>query len=232
VDTIVDSGLDVATALDTGQLDSGTSDSSVPTDSGASDSSTVDSTIPPSDSGGIVDAGPQVDSAMPCTGTATLYERLGCEAGITSAVNAIFGAELANGDIASYFAYVGTPGHPNVDQIEACFVKFLSSAVGGPDAYPTTVTAGGSSFMCRPMATAHADLYISGGSFDTFVSIAGSVLMSPLFNVSASDVAMIAGVLGGYKPMIVPSYLTDAGLETLSQGIRSAQEAGVDAYEQ
>jgi hypothetical protein len=172
-------------------------------------------------------------------GTADLYHRLGCEAGITMAVQSIAAAELANGDIATYFVYAGTPGHPNDAQIEACLVNFLSNAVGGPDPYPSSSTspplvvdAGGSSFSCRPMAAAHADLYISGGSFDTFVAVAAGVLMGAPFDVSPSDLLTLEGPLNGLRPSIVPSYLADAGLETLSSGIEAALDAGIDAHEQ
>jgi hypothetical protein len=180
-----------------------------------------DTGAPPGDSGGGGDA-------AACVGNADLYHRLGCEAGITSAVSAIAAAALMNADIASYFAYAGTKDtsgftHPTPAQIEACLVNFLSNAVGGPDSYPTMADG----FMCRDMKTAHADLYISGGSFDTFVAAAAGVLMAAPFNVSASDLANIGGALNSVKPQIVNPLLADAGLETLTQGIQEA-----DASEQ
>ena len=180
-----------------------------------------DTGAPPTDSGGGGEAGA-------CVGTADLYHRLGCEAGITMAVSAIAGAALGNADIASYFAYAGmkdTSGftHPTPTQIEACLVNFLSNAVGGPDPYPT-MAAG---FMCRDMKTAHVDLYISGGSFDTFVAAGAGVLAAAPFSLSMADLATVGGTLNGLKPQIVTLSLADAGLETLTQGIQEA-----DASEQ
>jgi hypothetical protein len=159
-----------------------------------------------------------------CTGTADLYHRLGCEAGLTSAVSAIATAELANADIASYFLFAGTPGHPTAGQIEACLVNQLSNATGGPDPYPTTVSVSGSSFTCRTMQAAHADLYISGGSFDTFLTIAASTLMTA--GVSSADLTTIGGVLEGLKPQIVNPSLADAGVETYEAGVSEAKDGG------
>jgi hypothetical protein len=159
-----------------------------------------------------------------CTGTADLYHRLGCEAGLTTAVGAIATAELANDDIASYFLFAGTPGHPTPGQIEACLVNQLSQATGGPDPYPTMVTVGTSSFMCRTMQEAHADLYISGGSFDTFLTIAASTLMTA--GVAPADVSTIGSALEALKPQIVNSALTDAGVETYEAGVTEAKGGG------
>jgi hypothetical protein len=198
--------------------DGGSKDSAVATDTGT----------PTGDSGG--GGG---DAGAACVGggptAPDLYHRLGCEAGITMAVSAIAGAALNNMDIASYFAYAGLKDssgytHPTPAQIEACLVAFLSMEVGGPDTYPTTVTGG---FQCRSMSAAHADLYISGGSFDTFVAAAASVLMGAPFNVAATDLMTIGGALTSLKPQIVNPLLADAGLETLTQGIQEA-----DASEQ
>ncbi len=184
--------------------------------SGKDASSGTDTGAPATDSGA-----PASDAAA-CTGTADLYHRLGCEPGITTAVSAIATAELANADIASYFAYIGMKDatgytHPTAGQIESCLVSFLSHAVGGPDPYPTTTADG---FACRPMSAAHADLYISGGSFDTFVMIAASTLTTA--GVSSADLMTIGAALEGLKPTIVNPALADAGTETLTQGIQEA----------
>jgi hypothetical protein len=203
------------------------SSTSATTDAGGGKdgSNGTDTGAPPTDSGGGGEGG------TACVGTADLYHRLGCEAGITAAVTAIAGAALGNADIGSYFVYAGmkdTSGftHPTPTQIEACLVLFLSNAVGGPDQY-TPGTTMGAGFACRSMQAAHVDLYISGGSFDTFVGAAAGVLMNAPFNVSAADLTTIGDSLNGLKPQIITLSLADAGLETLTQGIQEA-----DASEQ
>jgi len=185
-------------------------------------------TTPTGDTGGTVtdtgtasgDTGGGGGDAAACSGTG-LYYRLGCEAGITAAVGAIATAELANADIASYFLFAGTPGHPTAAQIEACLVQQLATAAGGPGfTYPTSVTTSTGTFMCRTMPAAHADLFISGGSFDEFVTIAAGVLMSA--GVASADITTIGTVLEGTKTQIVNPLLTDAGLETFEAGITEA----------
>ena len=176
-------------------------------------------TAPSNDAGGgpdvtVKDAGGGADGSAPDSSATTLYQRLGGHAGIRSAVNAIVAAELQNQDIASYFFFQsGAPGngHPTADQIEECFTDLVGSAASGPEVYPTTITTDAGAFTCRSMQAIHAPLLISGGTFDTFVMIAGSTLSSA--GVSSSDVATLASVLNGTKPEIVKSSLADAGLE-------------------
>jgi hypothetical protein len=154
------------------------------------------------------------DATTTDSGATTLYQRLGGHAGIRAAVNAIVGAELQNADIASYFFFQsGAPGngHPTADQIEECFTDLVGSAAMGPETYPTTITTDAGSYTCRSMQAIHAPLLISGGTFDTFVMIAGSTLASA--GVAADDVATLASVLNGTKSAIVTSSLADAGLE-------------------
>jgi len=145
----------------------------------------------------------------------TLYERLGGHAGIRTAINAIVTAELNEPDIRTYFApQLMTPvpaGHPNADQLEECFTDFISSQAGGTEVYPTTVTDDAGAWTCRNIVTTHADLYISGGTFDRFVTIAAGVLSAPPFTISASDLTTLADVLNGTKTQIVAPSLADAG---------------------
>jgi hypothetical protein len=153
-------------------------------------------------------------SAASDTGGTTLYQRLGGHAGIRAAVNAIVAAELQNQDIASYFFLQGGApgnGHPTADQVEECFTDLVGNAAGGAETYPTTVTTDAGSFTCRSMSAIHAPLLISGGTFDTFVMIAGTTLTSA--GVLPADVATLASVLVGTKPQIVSASLADAGLE-------------------
>jgi hypothetical protein len=153
-------------------------------------------------------------SATPDSGSTTLYDRLGGHAGIRSAVNAIVAAELQNQDIASYFFFQGRApgnGHPTPDQIEECFTVLVGQAAGGPETYPATITTEAGAYTCRSMQDIHAPLLISGGTFDTFIMIAGATLASA--GVSSADVSTLASALVATKPQIVASSLADAGSE-------------------
>jgi hypothetical protein len=171
----------------------------------------------PVNDGGTADTGsnPANDGGASAeTGATTLYQRLGGHAGIRGAVDAIVAAELQNQDIASYFFFqTGAPGngHPTADQVEECFTDLVGTAAGGPESYPTTVSTDAGSFTCRSMTAIHAPLLISGGTFDTFVMIAGATLVSA--GVSSADVATLASALVATKPQIVTGSLSDAGLE-------------------
>jgi hypothetical protein len=130
----------------------------------------------------------------------TLYERLGGHAGIQAAIGAIVTAELADSDIASYFApNLKDPNHmPQPGDIEECFTDLLGQAAGGPETYPTTLDDG---YVCRSMPAAHAALHIGGDTFDNFVMIAGGVLKAA--KVADPDIATIALVLNGTKTSII-----------------------------
>lgn len=125
----------------------------------------------------------------------TLYQRLGGEAGISGAIDAIVAAEVMEPDIAAFFAQQGDPNHePTVDQIKLCLVAQLGAASGGPQVYPTTVAG---DFTCRSMADAHRGLGIDSAVFDKFVMIAGEVLTGA--GVDPADVAIVASVLNSTK---------------------------------
>lgn len=125
----------------------------------------------------------------------TLYQRLGGNAGISGAVDAIVAQEVMDAEIAAFFAQQADPNHqPTVDQIKLCLVAQLGNASGGPERYPTTVAG---NFTCRSMAEAHAGLGIGSAVFDKFVMIAGQVLTSA--GVAPADVAIVAGVLNSTK---------------------------------
>jgi hemoglobin len=130
--------------------------------------------------------------------SSTLYDRLGGNDGIATAVDAIVAAEVGDSDIASYFSQQANPKYsPSVADIKECLVLQLDSVSGGPQKYPGQTTSG---FTCRGMVEAHADLGINSGTFDKFVAIAGATIKDA---VSADDLTTIAGVLNGTKPAIV-----------------------------
>jgi hypothetical protein len=128
-------------------------------------------------------------------------------------------------DIQSYFfnQLMSTvpAGHPTADQIEECFTDLLGKIAGGPETYPTTVVtltdagADAGSFTCRDMTTIHQPLKISGGTFDTFVMIAGGVLTSAMgsapYTYTADDIQTVASALEGTRSDIVDPAQADAG---------------------
>jgi hypothetical protein len=144
-----------------------------------------------------------------------LYARLGGHTGIRAAVNAVVMAEAMDPDIGTYFAYqAGAPanGHPTTDQIEECFTDYIGAltVVGGTETYPTTVTDDAGMWTCRSMTAAHMDLGISGGTFDHFIAVAGSTLLS--LGVSTNDLSTLAAALETSKPQVVGAGLYDAAL--------------------
>ncbi len=196
--------------------DSGTSSSSGGSSSGSS-SGSGSSGGSSGSSGAATDGGGDAGS--------TLYSRLGGHAGIRGAVNAVVAQELMDTDIQTYFfnqvAASVPAGHPTADQIEECFTDLLGHIAGGPESYPTTVVtlddagADAGSFTCRDMVTIHQPLKISGGTFDTFVTIAGGVLTSAMgtgnYTYTAADIQTVAGALVGTKSDIVDPAQADAG---------------------
>jgi hypothetical protein len=130
----------------------------------------------------------------------SLYDRLGGHAGIQAAIGAIVTAELADPDIASYFApnLNDTKHMPQPGDIEECFTDLLGQAASGPETYPTTLDDG---YVCRSMTAAHAALHIGGTTFDNFIHIAAGVLKDA--KVADADIATIGLVLNGLKPTII-----------------------------
>jgi len=132
--------------------------------------------------------------------TTTLYERLGGHDGIKGAIGAIVTAELADDDIASFFApnLQDATHKPTAADIIDCFTALLGNAAGGPEVYPYKTPGG---FTCRSMVAAHADLHIGSGTFTHFISIAAGVLAEA--GVAAADIGVVGAVLTGTKSDIV-----------------------------
>lgn len=148
----------------------------------------------------IATIGGVLNSTKPAIATGpTLYQRLGGNAGIAGAIDAIVAAEVMDPEIAAFFTAAGMPNAtPNVTQIKQCLVAQLGNAAGGPERYPTMVSG---NYTCRSMVDAHAGLGISSAVFDKFVMIAANTLMTA--GVAADDIATIGAVLNSTKPDIV-----------------------------
>jgi len=145
-------------------------------------------------------------------GASTLYERLGGYDGIKGELTTIVGLEVADEDIAPFFAAQLAPGSthkPSATDIIECLTIQLSAAAGGPYTYPAKAKTSG--FQCRSMAVAHAGLGIGSDVFDKFVAIAATQLLKD--DVSADDVNTIGMVLNSTKPDIVEEGTGGAGGE-------------------
>jgi hypothetical protein len=248
-------GVTTVSALAVTACSSSSGSTASPMDSGTPDATTELDTGLVSDDTGTPDTGttPVVEAGTGEGGAdaGSLYDRLGGHAGIRGAVNAIVTKELMDTNIKSYFFnQVATPvpaGHPTAAQIEECFTDLLATNAGGPEVYPAMVTpdddagnsvtvaadagdAGG--FACRAdMTTIHAPLMISGGTFDSFVMIAGGVLTSAMgtgsYTYTTADINTIAGLLTGTKTSIVTASLADAGAQPYPVAV-DAGDAGPD----
>ncbi len=155
-----------------------------------------------SSSGGTSSSSGGADSGSDAA--TTLYTRLGGNAGIKGAVDAIVADEVKDPAIVVFFSEnVKSPppaGTPTVDQIKACLVNQLGNAAGGPEKYPGT-PADSLGHQCRDMKTAHTGLGISSQVFDKFVTIAAGTLKR--LGVADADIATIGGVLNSTKTSIV-----------------------------
>jgi hypothetical protein len=138
--------------------------------------------------------------------------RLGGNAGIKGAVDAIVVEELKDPEIASYFFFqVQSPvpaGHPSADQIKACLVNQLGNAAGGPEPYPGT-PSDSAGFQCRGMHEAHATLGIPNGVFTKFLTIAAGVLKTA--GVADADIATVGSVLEGTRGSVAQDDTRDGG---------------------
>lgn len=132
--------------------------------------------------------------------TGTLYERLGGNAGIKKAVDAIVTDLAADPIIVTYFA--GGDPKPTlaltVPEIKECLVLQLGEASGGPEKYATPISTGKT---CRSMTTSHASLNINAATFDKFVGIAAATLKKA--GVADADITTIGGVLNSTKTQVV-----------------------------
>ena len=138
------------------------------------------------------DAGTTADAG----GTATLYDRLGGQAGITTVINAFVGKVLADPKINGYFLN----NTLNATRLVTCLVKQVGSLTGGPQTYPTG-TAPADADGCRNMKASHAGLKISTNDWN---DLAGHLLTAlEEAGVAAGDRMVIAQALEPLKPDII-----------------------------
>ena len=125
---------------------------------------------------------------------ASLYDRLGQQAGITTVINNFVGTVVADSKINGYFL------NSSVDaaHLTKCLIQQVGNATGGPQVYPDP---DGTTDGCRSMTVAHAALHISTNDFNDLVTDLNDTLTAA--HVAAADIATIDGVLGPLSGQIV-----------------------------
>lgn len=163
----------------------------------------------------------------------TLYDRLGKNAGLKSAMDAIVADELKDPEIAAFFAPnlnpAGPPaGRPNGAQIKGCLVEQIANAshdtTKGDTAmpYPTKLADG---FQCRDMKTSHAGLGVTESAFNKFGAIAAAVAKGA--GLAEADLTSLTNFLAVNKAAIVSAPVTDGGTD--SAVVDSGTDAPADA---
>jgi hemoglobin len=114
----------------------------------------------------------------------SLYDQLGCEAGISTAVDKFYGRVLADPELIHYFA------DADMTRIRRHQVALLSTVRGGPKQY-----------RGRGLDVAHRHLGITGEHFDRVVGHLGAALDD--LGVSPEVRGQVAGVLVAQREAIV-----------------------------
>jgi hemoglobin len=114
----------------------------------------------------------------------TLYDTLGGETAIRTAVDVFYTRVTADPDLAHYFSHVDMPG------LRRHQVAMLSAATGGPNNY-----------RGRDMATAHAGLGITSEHFDKVVSHLVDTLRE--LGVEDTTIRQVGDTLSPLKAYIV-----------------------------
>lgn len=116
----------------------------------------------------------------------TLYETLGADVGIRSAVDVFYDRVVADPTLAPYFTGVNMPA------LRRHQVAMLSTATGGPKQYEG-----------RDMETAHAGLGIRDEHFDRVVGHLAGTLTD--LGVDEESVGRVGATLTSLRPAIVSS---------------------------
>ena len=114
----------------------------------------------------------------------TIYETLGSEGGIKTAVDQFYERVVGDPRLVSYFAGV------DMDQLRRHQAALLVAVTGGPQRYSG-----------RDMAAAHAGLDITDEHFDLVVSHLVDTLVS--LGVDPATIGQIGGALLPYREQIV-----------------------------
>jgi hemoglobin len=113
-----------------------------------------------------------------------LYDTLGGDAGVTTAVEVFYARVTADPALAPYFAHV------DLDRLRAHQRSFLRAALDGPDV-----------FTGRPLAQAHAGLHITDEHFDGVVDHLASTLGD--LGIDPASVALVRDRVDALRPQVV-----------------------------
>ena len=113
-----------------------------------------------------------------------LYEELGGDAGLGTAVEVFYTRVVADPELAPYFAGI------DLDRLRAHQRAFLALALDGPAV-----------FTGRSLEHAHAALHITGEHFDALVDHLAATLGD--LGVAPASVALVRERLEGFRPLIV-----------------------------
>lgn len=113
-----------------------------------------------------------------------LYETLGGDAGMTTAVEVFYARVTADPELAPYFARI------DIDRLRAHQRSFLRAALDGPEV-----------FTGRPLAQAHAGLHVTGEHFDGIVDHLAATLGD--LGADPASVALVRDRVDALRPQIV-----------------------------
>jgi len=147
-----------------------------------------------------------------------LYTRLGGDVGVSTIVEEIFAAEMADTAIASYFyaqdAVPHDPRTPTVTQVKRCFVHMIKADTTDPKVDDYGNLAKNDGWACRDMAKAHAHLHVSNRDFDRFTMTAIATLTGLIANgkleVSSTELIGLVNFFEGNRAAIVDVSRGDA----------------------
>jgi hemoglobin len=114
----------------------------------------------------------------------SLYERLGQDVGIRTAVDEFYDRVTGDPQLKSYFDGI------DMGRLRAHQAKLLIQVTGGPAQYDG-----------RELAVAHRDLGITGPDFDRVVAHLAATLAD--LGVAAEDIGEVGGALGAHRDEIV-----------------------------
>jgi hemoglobin len=127
---------------------------------------------------------------------ATLYERMGGEAGVRALVDDIVTRVSADERINGYFRNVSV----DLEQMADCMALQIGAATGGPQTYP--------SGACRDMQAAHEGLGVSSQDFDDFAAAVVAAVNAT--DLPAADRTELLGVFTSHQAAVVEDESNDA----------------------
>lgn len=136
------------------------------------------------------------------TTSASLYNKYGGAATITTAVDNVAGALLADPVTSPFFGPITAAGNgASVTKLLACLDLQFTALFGGPATYPGRTTFRGVDAMCFDMQTAHKNLHVTDAAFSKFLDVTVAQLLA--LGVTQADIDTLAPTLLGLQTDIV-----------------------------